>query len=189
MKEISLHILDIVQNSIRAKATEISIEIEESEAKNLYIIRISDNGNGISKEMLNKVTDPYVTSRTRRKMGLGLPLLKYHAELTGGTIEISSEEGKGTRVEAGFSFNHIDRQPLGDITGVIIILVAANPSLDIIYRHKTDRGEFSFSSRETREYLEVENLSDRELLKDLAVMIHENLEEIRVSGLRIREKV
>ncbi len=189
MKEISLHILDIVQNSIRAKATEISIEIEEAEVNNLYLVRISDNGNGISKEMLKNVTDPYVTSRTRRKMGLGLPLLKYHAELTGGAIEIHSEEEKGTMVEARFSLNHIDRQPLGDIVGVIVILIAANPGLNFSYRHRTEKGDYSFSSQEVREYLEVENFSDRELQKDLSIMLHENLEDIGASGLRMKEKV
>jgi signal transduction histidine kinase len=135
MKELSLNILDIVQNSIRAKADYISIEINESVKKDLYRIVVSDNGSGIPKEIMKNITDPFVTTRTRRRMGLGLPLLKYHTELTGGELSIRSEPGKGTQVEASFSLKHIDRQPLGDIIGVIIILVASNQGINFDYFH------------------------------------------------------
>jgi hypothetical protein len=189
MKTLSLNILDIVQNSLRAKALEILIEINESGKEDMYRIIVEDNGKGIPADMLKDVTDPFVTSRTKRRMGLGLPLLKHHAELTGGKLEISSEEGKGTRIEASFSYTHIDRQPLGDITGVVKILVAANPQVNFIYHHTTEEGSYRFSTRETKEYLEVENLNDRELLKEIGNMIDENLSEIKVSGLYLKEKV
>jgi DNA mismatch repair ATPase MutL len=189
MKALALNILDIVQNSIRAKATEISITITESESSDLYRISVTDNGTGISDEIIDNVTDPFVTTRTKRRMGLGLPLLKYHAEMTGGSLEIESEQGKGTKVSASFSNHHIDRQPLGDIVGVLIISIAANPGIEFRYNHSTDKGEYDFSSAETKEYLEITSLCERELLEDLAEIICENLKNIEVSGFKYKEKV
>jgi signal transduction histidine kinase len=188
MKTLALNILDIVQNSVRAKADEISIEITESVIADVLIIIITDNGEGIPAAMLENVTDPYTTSRTKRKVGLGLPLLKQHAELAGGNLKIESEFKKGTRVTAMFTLSHIDRQPLGDITGVLKILIAANQGIDFIYCHVTDNGNFRFSSKETKEYLEVDTLYNNSLLEDIGKMIAENLFEIGVSGLILREK-
>jgi hypothetical protein len=188
MKELSLNILDIVQNAIRADASEISIMIDESQSKDLYQIIIRDNGTGIPDEILSNVTDPFVTTRTKRRMGLGLSLLKYHAELTGGRLEIISKVGKGTEVKVSFSFSHIDRQPLGDIVGILVILMASNPVINFIYTHKTDNGEYRFSSKETKEYLEVEALNEMYLLEETGWMIGENLKEIKVSGFELRER-
>jgi hypothetical protein len=188
MKELSLNILDIVQNSIRAKAGEISIEINESIINDLYQITIKDNGSGIPEYLLRNITDPFVTTRTKRKMGLGLSLLKYHAELTGGGLEIKSEVGKGTEVITNFSFRHIDRQPLGDIVSIVVILIASNQDINFIYIHTTDNGEYRFSSKETKEFLEVDTLNERNLLEDIGWMIGENLKEIKVSGFELRER-
>jgi hypothetical protein len=188
MKTLALNILDIVQNSIRAKADKISISITESVKEDLFRIYIEDNGNGIPVEILKKVSDPFVTTRTRRRMGLGIPLLKYHAEITGGRIEIFSEEKKGTRVIAVFSNKHIDRQPLGDIAGVIRILIASNPGIEFLYSHQTDSGIYSFSTKETKEVLETDDLTCQALLQDIVDMINGNLTEINVSGLDIKEK-
>jgi K+-sensing histidine kinase KdpD len=188
MKELSLNILDIVQNSIRAEANEISIMINESLSKDIYLIMISDNGKGIPEEILRDVTDPFVTTRTKRRMGLGLSLLKYHAELTGGGMEIKSMVGKGTEVIVNFSFRHIDRQPLGDIAGILVILMASNKHINFIYTHKTDYGEYRFSSKETKEFLEVEALTEMNLLEEIGWMIGENLKEIKVSGFELRER-
>ena len=187
MKELSLNILDIVQNSLRAGADKISIEIEESSSADRYRILITDNGSGIPPEILDTVADPFVTTRTRRRMGLGLPLLKYHAELTGGGLTVSSEPGKGTRVEASLSLKHIDRQPLGDIIGVLILLLASNPEINFDYLHKTDQGEYRFSSEETKTYLEVATLNDRDLLDQIGYMISENLKGINASGVEFKE--
>ena len=187
MKELSLNILDIVQNSLRAGADKISLEIEESSIADRYRIMVSDNGSGIPAEILDNVADPFVTTRTRRRMGLGLPLLKYHAELTGGGLTISSVPGKGTRVEANFSLKHIDRQPLGDIIGVLILLLASNPEINFDYLHKTDQGEYRFSSEETKIYLEVATLNERDLLDQIGYMISENLKEINASGVEFKK--
>lgn len=187
MKELSLNILDIVQNSIRAKADEILIGITESISRDLYEIIIEDNGTGISAEILQIVTDPFVTTRTKRKMGLGLALLKYHAELTGGSLVISSKTGKGTIVKAVLSHKHIDRQPIGDIVSVLLMLIASNDNINYIYQHRTDYGEYRFSSLETIEYLEVESLNDRILLDELRYIIAANLKEIKASGIDLKE--
>ena len=187
MKELALNILDIVQNSIRAKANEISISVSESIADDLYQITIGDNGNGIPAELLPNVTDPFITTRTKRRMGLGLPLLKYHSEITGGGLTINSEIGKGTVTTATFSNRHIDRQPLGDIIGVLLLLVASNQEINFIYSHKTDTGEYMFSTKETKEYLEIDKLYDRNLLNEIGKMIWENLKDINASGVEIKE--
>jgi DNA mismatch repair ATPase MutL len=189
VKEIALNILDLAQNSIRAKAHEITIGIRESVANDIYRVGITDDGIGMDEDLMKSVSDPFVTTRTRRKMGLGLPLIKYHAELTGGGMKIRSERGKGTEVITSFSFSHIDRQPLGDITGVLRILIAANPGINFNYTHITDKGKYIFSSVETKEYLGEMNLSDPELLDDIIEIIQENLKMIEASGIAFREKV
>jgi len=187
MKELALNILDIVQNSIRAKANEISVSVTESIADDLYQIIIADNGNGIPADLLQNVTDPFITTRTKRRMGMGLPLLKYHAGITGGGLTISSEIGKGTVMTATFSFKHIDRQPLGDIIGVLLLLIASNQEINFSYSHKTDTGEYRFSTEETKEYLEIDKLYDRNLLNDIGNMISENLKCISASGVEVKE--
>jgi hypothetical protein len=181
MKDLSLHILDIVQNSISAKATFIEINIEESHDANTYFVRIKDNGKGMSQEMLEKVTDPYVTSRTTRKVGLGLPLLKMNAERTGGHLRISSEEGKGTEVEALFIYNHIDRLPLGDMAGTIVILASANPTIEFVYTHTVDNEQYIFDTREIKEALDDVAINDIHIFKYLKEMINENLQEIKAT--------
>lgn len=181
MTELSLNILDIVQNSLRARADRVEISIRESIAEDILELTISDNGCGIPQHLLSEVDDPFTTSRTTRKIGLGLPLLKHHAQLTGGNIKIWSEAGKGTEVRANFGLSHIDRQPLGDITGVLIILMSANPGMDFLYSHKTDAGMYSFSTIEAKQILETEKLDDYVLLQDLKEMIKENLASISVS--------
>jgi len=180
MKELSLNILDIVQNSIRALARQIGITIMESELNNSMKIIIQDDGDGIPEEMLATVTDPYTTSRTKRKVGLGLPFLRQHAEMAGGGLRIESSEMEGTRVEADFLLNHIDLQPMGDISGVIKLLVMANPLIEFLYEHKTDKGEFKLDTREIKEVFEVSSLTDNSLMEDVRNMISENLKNIEI---------
>ena len=181
MLTLALNILDIVQNSIRANASEIAVDISESKRNDLLEIRVSDNGTGIPEELLLKVTDPFVTTRTTRKIGLGLPLFKYQANLTGGDLSIESGEGNGTTVNVTFTLGHVDRQTLGDSAGVMTILMSANPEISFLYAHKTDTGEYRFSSLETKEYLGIEVFNDSQLLTDIKEMINENLRDIGVS--------
>jgi len=182
MITLSLNILDIIQNSIRAGAGIIELDISESVKDDIMIISVTDNGKGIAPEILENVTDPFVTTRKTRKIGMGLSLLRQHAVMAGGDIKVDSRERKGTKVEAMMKYSHIDRQPLGDISGVMIILIASNPEIDFIYNHKTDKGTFHFSVEETKEYLGISSFKGNELMNDLREYITVNLEEIGVSG-------
>jgi hypothetical protein len=182
MTELSLNILDIVQNSLRAGASEVTIEIVESSPADLFTITVRDNGCGIPEKILDTVTDPFTTTRTTRRTGLGLPLLRHHAMLTGGDVRISSSDMKGTEVRAHFGNSHIDRQPLGDIAGVMIILISANPGIDFLYSHQTGSGKYVFSTAEIRRLLETDRIDDYSLLQDLKMMIQENINAIGVSG-------
>ena len=181
MKDLSLHILDIIQNSISAKANLIELTIEENLKDNLYTLTFIDNGMGMSDETAKKVVDPYFTSRTTRKVGLGLPLLKQNAERTGGNLTITSKEGCGTTVKAVFQHNSIDRPVLGDIAGVIVLLCSANPEINFVYRHITESGEYIFDSREIKETLEGVSISNPDIMKYLKEMIKENLLEINTN--------
>ena len=181
MQTLALNILDIVQNSIRAGASRISVYVGESESDDIMEILISDNGSGIPEAIIEKVTDPFVTTRTTRKTGMGLPLLKYHAGITGGSLSLDSISGTGTVVKAVFTLSHVDRQPLGDIAGVMTILMSANPGIDFLYSHKTDKGLYDFSSAETKDYLGIEDFSGSALLGDIKEMLNSNLNEIGAS--------
>jgi hypothetical protein len=178
MKDLSLHILDIVQNSISAKAALIRITIDEDKFNNRYVLTIEDNGTGMSLEVLKKVTDPYTTSRKTRKVGLGIPLLKLNAELANGNLEITSELGIGTKVVALFEFDHIDRVPIGDIAGVVVMLASMNPNLEFIYRHVTPKGEYIFDTKEIKVILDDLSIQDFSIQKYLKEMVEENLKEI-----------
>lgn len=181
MTEIALNILDIVQNSIRAGAGEIRINVCELSENNKLEVTVSDNGKGIPENLLPTVDDPFTTSRTKRRTGFGLPILKYHTEVTGGHLDISSSK-EGTTVIAEFGLNHIDRQPMGDIAGVLIILISANPDIDLLYSHKTDNGKYTFSTVETKNVLGIEAINNFSLLRDIKEMINYNLKNISVSA-------
>ena len=154
MKELSLHILDIVQNSLRAEATCIYISVADSASQDRVEITIEDNGRGMTPVLLAKVTNPFVTTRTTRKMGMGIPLLQMAAEQTGGTLSIDSTPEQGTTLGCMFVRSHIDAPPLGDMPETLVTLVQGSPDVDFIYRHKTDTQELLFDTREIREILE-----------------------------------
>ncbi len=178
MKDLSLHILDIVQNSISAGANLIQIAIRENPGQDSFLLTITDDGKGMDKAELEKVTDPFYTSRTTRKVGLGIPLLKLNAERAGGELVIQSEPGKGTRIEAWFQFSHIDRIPSGDLAGTISLLVSANPSIEFIYSHTTARGEYIFSTKEVKEVLGDIPISESSVYPLIKELISTNLKEI-----------
>ncbi|NVO19278.1 MAG: ATP-binding protein [Bacteroidetes bacterium] len=180
MKDLSLHILDIAQNSISAGAGQVEITIEEQPSENLYSLSISDDGKGMDEEMRNKVTDPFFTTRTSRKVGMGIPLLKLNAERTGGSFEIDSKKGNGTLIKATFVFNHIDRLPEGDLAGTIVMMASANPSIQFIYTHRTPAGKYTFDSREVQEVLGEIPISELSIYPYLKEMINENLKDIRI---------
>lgn len=130
MRDISLHILDIVQNSISAQGTSIAICIDEDIKRDALTLEIMDNGVGMDEQMIEEVTNPFCTTRTTRKVGLGLALLKASAERSDGYIDIDSKLGEGTQVRAVFKISHIDRPPLGSLSETLVTLIACNPELD-----------------------------------------------------------
>lgn len=154
MNELSLHILDICQNSIKANSTLIEIIVNEDIKSNLFEIIIKDNGCGMNEKTLSEVADPFFTTRTTRKIGLGVSLFKMAAEMTDGTFDIQSTIDKGTTVKAVFNHNHIDRAPLGNMEETISILVLNEAEIDIYYEHNFENQKFIFDTREVRKVLE-----------------------------------
>lgn len=136
MEDLSLHILDIAENAIRAKAKRIEINICEDIKENLLRVQIKDDGEGMSEDRLKKARDPFFTTKQNRKIGLGLSLLLQAAKEAGGNIRLDSKLGKGTNVLANFQYNHPDRKPLGDISQTLATLIAAHPDIHFIYEHK-----------------------------------------------------
>lgn len=154
MTEISLNVLDVAENSTRAKASLVQITVDaDMEADRLTVI-IADDGCGMTPEQVAQVTDPFFTSRTTRKVGLGVPFFKYAAESTGGSFSIESEVGVGTTVTAVFVLSHIDRMPLGDITSTIHTLIVYHPETDFLYTYRYNGRSFSLDTREFRQILD-----------------------------------
>ena len=151
MKELSEHILDIAQNSVTAGAAHLNITLTEEGSK--LTVVIEDDGCGMSPELLASVLDPFTTTRTTRKVGLGLPLYRMSAEMTGGSLAITSMLGRGTTVTAVFCTDHLDCPPLGNLPQVIALLVQGNPDLELTYRHITSAGQAELLTGELRQAL------------------------------------
>lgn len=178
LPEISLNILDVAQNSIRAGAvlTEISVEIDT--ASDRLTVVISDNGCGMTEEQVRRVTDPFFTTRTTRKIGLGIPFFKMAAENTGGSFSIESEKGKGTVVTASFGLSHIDRMPLGDMSFTVHSLVTLNVDIDFLYKYSVDGKSFTLDTREFREILGGVPFNTPEISEYIKEYLAENEAEV-----------
>ena len=181
MKDLSMHILDIAQNSIRAKAKFIRIDVAERSDNDQLIITITDDGPGMSPEQLKQATDPFYTSRTTRKVGLGLSLLKQNTEMTGGFFKLESTQGKGTKVTATFGRSHIDRPIMGDLVGTLLILFCTPDNPDYLFSCQTPSGTYSLDTREAKKMLGNIPLSHPDIRKFLKEMIEENLKQIQLS--------
>ena len=153
LNELSLHILDICQNSIKANATLIKIIITEDLSQNSFQVIIHDDGCGMNQKTLSEVTDPFFTTRTTRKVGLGISLFKMAAEMTDGDFTIKSTLAKGTSVIANFKYDHIDRAPLGKIEETLVILVLNELEIDIYYEHTFNKKTYIFDTREVKQVL------------------------------------
>lgn len=173
MNELSLHILDICQNSIKANATLIEIIIEEDTPTNLYRITIHDNGHGMSDKTLSEVADPFFTTRTTRSVGLGVSLYKMAAELSGGSLSITSTINQGTSLIAEFQHNHIDRAPLGAIEDTLTILIMNEAEIDIYYKHVHNQKEYVLDTREIKQVLDGIPLTDY----DIILWVKNNIKE------------
>lgn len=179
MTDLSLHVLDLTQNSISAGANKITIIVDEQPERDFLKISIEDNGKGMSADMVAKVTDPFVTSRTTRKVGLGLPLFKQNALRSGGDMKISSEEGVGTHLEATFGYSNIDRPPLGDMANTIMMLVSSNPEIRFLYIYRFNEEEYIFDTVEINEILDGMPINNPAIIRYLTEMIKESMFAIK----------
>lgn len=176
MRELSLHILDIAQNSIVAEAEMLRIVIIEAKKEDRLTIKIKDDGRGMDEEMAKRVVDPFYTTRTTRKVGLGIPLFKENALTCEGAFELKSQLGVGTEIIATFKLSHIDRVPIGNLTDTIVAIVLASPKTDLVLTHCVDEKKFTFNTKDFRRMLGDEvSLDNIEVVRWLKAYVHENI--------------
>ncbi len=178
MREIALHILDVAENGITAGAACIHLIVDEARVENLLTIIIEDNGKGVRPERVNTLTDPFVTSRTTRRVGLGLPLLEAAARRCEGDLTIDSQPGKGTRITTTFRYDHIDRAPMGDMTATLITLIMGNTEVDFVYSHRIDGNNFDLDTREIKKELGPLCMTDPAVMYHLKQTIKTQLEQL-----------
>ena len=182
MQELSLNVLDVAENSVRADASLVEITVEEDTAAGWLTIVIRDNGKGMTPEQVQTVIDPFYTTRTTRKVGLGVPFFRMAAQLSGGDLTIQSRVGEGTAVTATVGLTSIDRMPLGGINGTIATLVQCNPGIDWLYTRRKDGREMVMDTRQFREVLEDMPLDSPEVLGFLRDYLAENTAELLAPG-------
>ncbi|MBI5409773.1 MAG: ATP-binding protein [Nitrospirae bacterium] len=153
MKDLSLHILDIAENSINAGATEIRIKTVEDTRKNVLQLEVSDNGKGMDEETLKNVRDPFFTTKACKRTGLGIPLLAQSAKECNGALTIKTGKGEGTTINVYFQYDHIDRKPLGDIGTTLIVLIASKPDIDFIYEHRRNDDSYLLNTADIKKEL------------------------------------
>ena len=178
MTELALHILDIANNSTRAKAKNVTVSVTADTKADTLTISVSDDGCGMDKELLKRVMDPFATTRTTRKVGLGIPLFKQAAEFTGGSFSIESEIGKGTVTKAVFGLSHIDRVPLGKLGSTMATLIGGFPDVDFVLEYAVDNKKYEFSTLKLKEIMDGVPLNEPEVLNYIEDMIDENIENI-----------
>lgn len=178
MRDISLHLMDIIRNSIDAQAEKVAIRLKADLSLNLLTVEVEDNGHGMDQELLCRVTDPFVTTRTTRKVGLGIPLLKASARLTGGDISIKSVKGSGTVITADFNITHIDRLPLGDIGSTVSTLVMAHPDIEFRLDLDNTNESFSFNSFVIRDVLGDVPLNSFEVVDWIRAYVNDGITKI-----------
>jgi len=179
MLELSIHVLDIVQNSVAAGATRIEIHVTEDLKRDLMTIEIIDNGKAMDSEMLDKVTDPFTTTKQDKEVGLGLALISQAAKEAGGGLEVKSVPGQGTTVTASFMLSSIDRMPLGDMKSTILSLVFGSPEIDFAYMHKKGIETCTFDTRDVRKMTGGQLFSDARTIRLVREILESQLEKIR----------
>jgi signal transduction histidine kinase len=150
MEDLSLHILDVVENSTRAGATLVEISLIEDRERDLILLSIKDNGKGMESDLLQNVRDPFTTTRTTRRVGLGVSFLDQAAREAGGGLTISSTPGAGTEIAATFVASHIDRKPLGDLGSTMTTLILGNPEIEFVVRINADGVTADLDTREIK---------------------------------------
>lgn len=178
MRDLSLHLLDILQNSVVADATNIQIELSTNDTGDKLIFKVIDNGKGMTRDMVNRVIDPFVTTRTSRKVGLGIPMIKEACEITGGEFKLCSELNAGTSLTADFVVANIDRLPIGDIADTMVSNILAYPDIDHILTLKSKNGEFIMSTADIKKEMEGVPVSDPNVLMWIKEYIHDGIKNI-----------
>lgn len=178
MQDLSLHILDIVENSLAAGARRVDIRIEEDRGTDRMSVQITDDGRGMDEEMARKALDPFFTTKTVRRVGLGLPLLAEACRMAGGELTLESCPGKGTTVRAVFQHSHIDRKPLGPMADTLLTLLIGHPEVELTYDHRKDGKAFSLDTREIKSDLGDIPLNAPEVVPALRAFIQKGLDEL-----------
>ena len=178
MRELALHLLDIAENSVAAKAQNITISVNEDHHADRLQMSVIDDGCGMDEATVARVIDPFFTSRTTRKVGLGLPFLKQAAESCNGNMQITSTPGKGTQVKVEFQYSHIDRMPLGDLAGTFLSLLIASPEINWDFNYIVDGKEFRFESLPVTQALQGISLTEPSILTYLRESIESGVADV-----------
>lgn len=181
MNDLSMHIIDIMQNSISAGATRVELAVDEDVEKDVLAISVTDNGKGMTAEQVARLEDPFFTSRTTRKVGMGIPLLAQSARQSGGDVYVVSEPGKGTSVTASFGYSNIDRPPLGDFVNAFMLAVSSNPDIDFALTYRYCGSEYRFDTADVREVFGNSALENLTIVRNLEEMVKDNVAETRNS--------
>jgi anti-sigma regulatory factor (Ser/Thr protein kinase) len=186
MREIALHLLDIAENSVAADARTVEITVAEDTRSDRLQIAVQDDGRGMDAAQVARVVDPFVTSRTTRKVGLGIPLFKAAAEACNGSLRITSTLGKGTRLEATFQRSHIDRMPLGDLAGTVFTLVVGWPKVHWVLHYWVDSERFTFDDEPIKKELQDMPLTEPAVLTFLREYLQEGIRSVQSASLKPR---
>lgn len=179
MEDLSLHILDVAENSIDAGAGLIVITLYDNDAEDSFSVQIADDGKGMDEEMIRRVLDPFFTTKTVRRFGLGIPLLEQSCRESGGGLQIESAAGKGTTITANFRKSHIDRKPLGDMGSTMMTLIGGHPEIDFELRHEKDgKADTVLSTRDLKQELEGVPLNEPSVLRHIKENVNEALQEV-----------
>lgn len=179
MNDLSLHIMDILQNSISAGATLVTLTVEEDTVSDLIRITMEDNGRGMTPEQVARLSDPFFTSRTTRKVGMGIPLFRQTAEQSGGGLTVESQPGVGTKVAATFGWSNIDRPPLGNLANSFILTVTASPNVDFVLVYNYNGNEYRFDTAEVKDALGDMPLNTPRIVVMLEEMVRENIRDLK----------
>jgi hypothetical protein len=179
LREIALHLLDIAENSVAAGAQTIEIMVEEDLANDRLKTSVQDDGRGMDAQLLARVSDPFMTRRTTRQVGLGIPLFKAAAEACNGYLRMTSAPGQGTRLEAEFQRSHIDRMPLGDLAGTILTLVVSFPEIHWLFHYQANGAAFAFDDEPIKRELAEIPLTEPSVLVYLRELLEEGIGSVQ----------
>jgi anti-sigma regulatory factor (Ser/Thr protein kinase) len=184
LRELALHILDIAENSISAGASKVEIVVKKDSLNDELWISVKDNGKGMDQELLARVMDPFVTSRTTRKVGLGIPLLKQAAEACNGGLTIDSQPGEGTVITTKFQDSHIDRMPLGNLADTFLGLFFGTPDVNWVLHYQVDDQVFEFDDTEVKQVLDGMPLTDYRVIDYLTNTIQNGINNINENVIK-----